>query len=168
MTNRSPVSIASAIRHAASRSSTVALARDVGGAVAVEFGLLSSVLLFMLLCATDLAMAINTKMKVSDAARSAAQYAAINGWNSTGVTNAAKNATSLSVTVAPTSYCGCPSASGISAQTCGTTCAAGSTAGTYVSVVVSGSYTPILSNFWGAFLTGGLLSMTSLSITRVS
>ena len=64
-------------------------------------------------------------------------YAAKNGWNSAGISAAVVNATGtagITAAPAPVQFCGCPSASGIVATVCTSTCTSGSSPGVYVSV----------------------------------
>lgn len=138
------------------------------GVAAVEFALVLSVLVFLLLAATDLALAIYTQMKIGNAARAGTEYAAIHGWNSTGITTAVTSATSLTVTASPSTYCGCATASGVAQQTCGSTCSAGGIAGTYVSVTAAASYRPIFNALWGSILTNHVLNMSATSVTRIN
>jgi Flp pilus assembly protein TadG len=128
---------------------------------AVEFALVAPVLVYVMLSASDLALASWQKGQVGNAARAGAQYAAVNGWNNTGVTAAAQSATSLTVSVAASSYCGCAGATGVTQQTCGTTCSAGGSAATYVTVTASANYTPISPHLWG-------LSSKNLNVTSVT
>lgn len=142
--------------------------RNEHGASAVEFALISSVLVFLLLAATDLALAIYTRAKIGNAARAGTEYAAIYGWNSSGISTAVTSATSLNVTATPSTYCGCASTSGVTQQTCGSTCAAGGSTGTYVSVTAAASYKPVLNAMWGSILTNNALNMSATSVTRIN
>lgn len=123
---------------------------DERGMAAVEFGLVAAILCFMFIGATDFGMGYWKKLQVGNAARAGAEYAMAQGWNQTAISSAVTNATtmsSVSASPAPTQSCGCPSTgSGIVAATCGASCGAGSgTAGTYVTVSASATYTTLLS-----------------------
>jgi Flp pilus assembly protein TadG len=141
---------------------------DRRGIAAVEFGLLSAVLLALALAGIDGGLAYWTQTAVDGAARAGADYADIHGSSDTsGIVSAATGATSLTVSVpAPTTYCGCASTTGLVVQACNTTCSGGATIGTYVSVVVSKNYTPILSWLWTSKLTNGVVNLTSTVVTR--
>jgi Flp pilus assembly protein TadG len=122
--------------------------RNRRGAVALEFGLLVPVLSTMVVGVTDLSIGFVRKMAVQEAAEAGAQYAAVHGWSSAAITTAITSATSLtgvSASPAPSTSCGCPSGTSIAAATCGTTCASGRTAGTYVTASAQYTYTMILS-----------------------
>jgi Flp pilus assembly protein TadG len=124
------------------------LLRSRRGTVAVEFGLLLPVLSAMVVAVTDLSLGFSRKMAVQEAAEAGAQYAAVHGWSSGGVTSAITSATSLSgitATPAPTATCGCASGTSIVAATCGTTCTGGRPAGTYVTSSAQYTYSMILS-----------------------
>lgn len=142
--------------------------RNERGVSAVEFALISSVLVFLLLAATDLALAIYTRAKIGNAARAGAEYAAIYGWNSSGISTAVTSATSLNVTATPSTYCGCANTSGVAQQTCGSTCTLGGSTGTYVSVTAAASYRPVLNAMWGSILTNNVLNMSATSVTRIN
>jgi Flp pilus assembly protein TadG len=145
----------------------VAMWHDKRGVAAVEFALTATMLTFVVMSATDLALAIRTRAEVANAARAGTEYAAINGYNSSGIATAVTSATPLSVTATSSSYCGCATASGITTQTCGTTCSAGGTTGTYVSVTAQGSYKPIFPTEW-TNLVSGLVNMSVTETTRTN
>jgi Flp pilus assembly protein TadG len=142
---------------------------DSRGISAVEFALVAPIVVLFMVGVLDGGLAIKTGMDVSNAARAGAEYAAIHGWNDSGITSAAANATSTSVTTTNAQFCGCPSASGVSTQACATTCAAsGKTVGTYVSTTTKASYTPVFPAFWSSFLTNGSWQYTVKYVTRIS
>jgi Flp pilus assembly protein TadG len=142
--------------------------RDKRGSVAVEFALIGPALVLLVMAATDLSLAIRARAEVGSAARAGAQYAAINGYNSSAITIAVTSATSLAVTAtpAPSTYCGCATASGIAQQTCGTACAAGGLTGTYVSVSAAYSYTPLFPTQWNAYLVNKFVNMSATETTQ--
>lgn len=121
-------------------------ARD--GIGAVEFALVASILVLILLGITDFGIGFWEQMQVGNAARAGAEYAARYGYDSTKVQTAATSATNLSGVTASDSgqFCGCPSTStGITSATCGTACSNGDTAGTFVTVTAQVSYTTLFS-----------------------
>ena len=160
--------------------------RNQRGVAAVEFGLVSTLLMVLLPAATDLALAIWANQQVGNAARAGTEYAAINCWDSStnavsttcasNVSTAATSGTAsaatsqrTAITATSTNYCGTDSASGVT-QTCvlPCACASGPTTGTYVSVTASTSYTPIFPAMWGTLLTSGSLKLSATSVTRIN
>ncbi|HZT51102.1 MAG TPA: TadE/TadG family type IV pilus assembly protein [Stellaceae bacterium] len=122
--------------------------RNRRGTAALEFGLLVPVLSTMVVGITDLSLGFAHKMAVQDAAEAGAQYAVLHGWSSSAVSSAITSATRLSgitASPAPSESCGCPSGTTITAATCGSTCASGRTASTYVTANAQYSYRMILS-----------------------
>jgi len=115
---------------------------------AVEFAYVTPVLLGISLPLVDLGSAAYYQMRVQDAAEAGAQYALTSGYSSSSITSAAQNATSLGANVGATpseTYnCIVSGAIGPSVAS-GTTCADGSTAGTFVTVATTYSYTLILA-----------------------
>jgi Flp pilus assembly protein TadG len=122
---------------------------DEKGTAAVEFGLVVTFLSFLFIGLADFGMGYWEDMQVSNAAVAGAEYAIANGWNQSGITTAVTSATglgSIQATPAPTQTCGCPSATGgIATATCGSSCASGVTAGTYVKCAGALSDHPQLS-----------------------
>ena len=127
------------------------------GASIIEFAIVASVLATLALGASDFGIGFWQKMEVGNAALAGAEYAVANGWASppTAIETAVTSATGLASIVAtptPTETCGCPNAStGITTATCGSTCASGDAAGTYVTANAQASYTtlfpwPVISN----------------------
>ncbi|MGH6794892.1 MAG: TadE/TadG family type IV pilus assembly protein [Methylocella sp.] len=139
--------------------------------MAIEFALMGPVLVLMLMAATDMALAIHARAEVGNAARAGAQYAAINGFNSSGITSAVANATSLpgvTAAPAPSTFCGCATASGITQQTCGTTCAAGGSTGTYVTVTAQANYSPVFPTRWNAYLVHNFVNLSATETQRTN
>src|ERR1700722_8202911 len=85
------------------------LGRDPSGGAAIEFGLMASMLVTLLIPTFDLGMGAYTQMRVQNAAQAGAQYAQGNGFSSPAITTAAQSATSLGTNVAVTAanvcYC---------------------------------------------------------------
>jgi len=126
-----------------------AFGRELGtaGAAAVEFAILSSLLVLMMVAVIDLGMGLYRGIQVRNAAQAGAAYAMAKGYNASSMTSAILNATSfsqVSASPAPTQFCGCPTTAGITTATCGSACAGGSTAGTYVTASATGSYTTLM------------------------
>ncbi|MGH7091847.1 MAG: TadE/TadG family type IV pilus assembly protein [Stellaceae bacterium] len=120
--------------------------RDRSGAAAVEFALIAPMLVAILLPMVDLGIGAYQKMRVQDAAEAGAQYALKHGYSSASISSAAQNATSLggSLSVTPSEACDCVSGGALASAPCGSTCADGSAAGTYVTVGTSTSYSLLL------------------------
>ena len=119
----------------------------VDATVAVEFALIGSFLALLITGTADYSRAIWQQIMVRDAARAGAAYASIHGFNTTNIQTAATSATNASITVStPVQSCGCARTSGITSATCGTQCAGlgNAAAGTYVTVTVTSSYTPLV------------------------
>src|SRR5437867_11818042 len=127
----------------------LAFGRELGtaGAAAVEFAILSSLLVLMMVAVMDLGMGLYRGIQVRNAAQAGAAYAMAKGYNASSITSAVLNATSfsqVSASPAPTQFCGCPTTAGITTVTCGSTCVGGSSAGTYVRASATGSYTTLM------------------------
>lgn len=121
--------------------------RATSGTAAIEFAIIGSVLVTLLLVGADLSMAFYSDMQVQTSAQSGAEYAAVHGFNASGISTAVTSATSTSgidASPAPSQFCGCVSASAVNGATCGTTCSDGMTAGTYVTVTATRTYSTII------------------------
>jgi Flp pilus assembly protein TadG len=122
---------------------------DEKGTAAIEFGLVASLLSFLLLGLIDFGMGYWQQMQVGNAARAGGEYAIANGWSQSKITTAVTSATGLSsitATPAPTQTYGCPSANaGITAAANGSKCTGGGTAGSYVTVNAQASYSTVLT-----------------------
>jgi hypothetical protein len=96
-------------------------------------------------------------MQVNNAAEAGMLYAAKNGWDSAGIVTAVQNAgtvltggPNLTATPAPSQFCGCPSATGITVETCVNppACPDGNPAGQYVQINAALAHTTIIPNSW--------------------
>lgn len=153
---------AAGMRQSVTRAAWRLLAARRGNA-AVEFALLTPVLLGLTIPIADLGLLAYDQMQVQLAAQAGAEYAARHGWNPTGIQNAVTSATpSLTVTVGPqpfdpanVQFCGCASGTTISPLACTTnntrsTCPAvggfpPQLVGIYVGITASAQYTTILN-----------------------
>ncbi len=117
------------------------------GTAAIEFALAAPLFVILLLGVVDVGFAAYQAMQVQDAAEAGALYAAINGWNPTGIEAAVVNATGASgmTAPAPTEFCGCPSTTGVTTVACTATCAGGAKPGVYVQINAALPHTNILS-----------------------
>lgn len=118
------------------------------GTAAIEFGIIAPVLLIMLAGLVEIGFAVRESMMVQEAAEAGASYAAQNGWDSAGITNAVESATgntAITATPSPQTFCGCPGESGITTVLCTATCTGGHGPGHYVRVDASIPHATILS-----------------------
>lgn len=131
--------VACRVRHAAD---------DVRGIASVEFVILAPMLLFMAIGIIDLGNGVYSEMQVQNAAEAGAQYAIAHGFNSSAIITAVTSATGnpgVTVSSGPSQYCGCPTSTGITTTTCGSTCSVGGTTATFVTVSARATYTPIIA-----------------------
>jgi Flp pilus assembly protein TadG len=125
--------------------------RASSGVAAIEFAFVSILLVTLLLVVTDFGLAANRKMQIQSAAQAGAQYAMARGYKPGSIVSAVKNSTSyagIDANPAPVQFCGCPLGTSVEVAACGAPCADGSNAGTYVTVSATGSYQPILPNYF--------------------
>lgn len=138
-----------------SRTWLRAIAHDPRGAALVEFAIAAPVLALMLLGVVDYSLKISATMAVDRAARTGADRAVASSFDETSISSAITSAvdsgeisglTALAATPAPTSWCGCPDPeAGITAASCGSTCASGREAGRYVTVNAQATYTHLFA-----------------------
>ena len=87
-------------------------------------------------------------MQAQNAAEAGAIYAAKYGFNTTGISSAVANATqaaSISASPAPSQFCGCPGASGITDTSCSSTCSGGTAPGQYLRISARITHASVLS-----------------------
>jgi len=132
------------------------------GAAAVELALALPFLAAVLLPMVDIGMAAYQQMAVDDAAQAGAAYALVHGWNSSAIQAAVASASDIagiSASPAPSQFCGCPSGSAVATASCGSNCANGQAAGTYVTVSARRSFTPLVP--YSGFGASTVLSASS-------
>jgi Flp pilus assembly protein TadG len=142
-----------AVRHALCRFISNG-EEGIRGVAAIELAIIAPVLLLFLICTLDLGIGIYRNMQVQNAAQAGAQYAIVHGFNVSSISSAVTNATSftgISADPAPNQFCGCAASTGVMAAACGSNCAGGSLAATYVTVSAQGTYNtffpyPLLPN----------------------
>jgi len=132
--------------------------RSKSGTAAIEFALFTPLLLIVLTGTVELGFLMYEAMQVNDAVEAGILYAAANGFNAASITSAVTNASvlptglnTLTATPAPTQFCGCPTAAGVTnlgSPPCSATACSGSPAGTYVQVNASLTHTIIIPNPW--------------------
>lgn len=114
---------------------------------AIEMALIAPALVLLLVGLADYGTAIYRRMQVQNAAQAGADFAMRNGFNNGAITAAVTAASpfpGLTATPAPAESCGCASAVTVTPVVCGTTCASGEAAGTYVTVSATGTHTTLL------------------------
>lgn len=131
------------------------------GVVAIEFAVMGALLLLLLVGGVDLGIAFYEQMAVQTAAEAGAQYVTVNGFSVAGINNAVANSsttttTTITASPAPSQFCGCPGAGGISAISCTSTCTGGVTPSKYVRIDTTATH-------WVAFSQGFLPSPFTLT-----
>jgi Flp pilus assembly protein TadG len=115
-----------------------------GGAAAVEFALISSILCAVFIGLADYGLAMFKKMELTSAARSGAQVALINSSDTSAIKQAVVSSTNLDITTSDvTTSQSCECADGTSI-TCGNTCSDGSTNRYFFTVTATENYTLLL------------------------
>ncbi len=115
-----------------------AIHRGERGTAAIEFGIGISFLALLVTGIVEVGYSMYQATQVTYAAEAGLFYAAQNGWNASGIQNAATSATGLSgMTATAAQSCGCPSASGITTVSCSATCTSGDNPGQYININVS-------------------------------
>jgi Flp pilus assembly protein TadG len=135
----------------------------VAGVAAIELAMVSPLLATGVLGAGELGISILRETQVQFAAQAGIDYAIAHGASPTNpanatylsnISNAILNATtytSITATPAPSQFCGCASATGVTVATCGSTCSpSGFTAGTYVTSSAKALFSPVIPNPWQA------------------
>lgn len=126
------------------------LRNDRSGAAMVELALIAPTLALMTVGTIDYALLMTSKLTVESAARDGAAYAVAHGYNSTTIASAVTSRgrsssylSSVAASPAPAAWYGCANATTgvVSAADATTTCTIGGTAGQYVTVSASGTYT---------------------------
>lgn len=122
--------------------------RNDDGSAAVEFALISPVLVLMLIALVDLGLAMMDSVRLASAVRAGAQFAMQDADDKASIKTVAANSTSLSLSEADIEvsdkFCECDTVS----APCDTTCASGFAPGEYVTVTGSTTITSILSYPW--------------------
>jgi hypothetical protein len=127
----------------------------IAGVAAIELAMVSPLIVTGILGAGEVGFTIFRRTQVNFAAQAGADFALAHGFNAAKVSNAIANATTytaISATPAPSQFCGCPSATGVTvasgAPPCIAVCSGGSTAGTYVTASSQALFSPIIPNPW--------------------
>jgi Flp pilus assembly protein TadG len=130
------------------------------GVAAIELAMVSPLLATGVLGAGELGISILRETQVQFAAQAGITYVIAKGFSATAMSTAITSATtysSITATPAPSQFCGCASATGVTVVstctttcTCTSTCSSGFTAGTYVTSSAQALFTPIIPNPWQA------------------
>jgi Flp pilus assembly protein TadG len=138
------------------------------GVAAIEFAVIASCLILMMIGTTDLGMGFYRKMQVQNAAQAGAQYAMLHGFDADSISVAITSATTFSditSSPAPTQFYGCPSSTGVATANYNQTCPDGSISGKYVTAQAHGTYDTILR--YPPLLIPNSFSFTAASTVRV-
>lgn len=142
----------------------ISFTRHARGGAGVEFALIGPAIVILLIGVTDFGLGFYRRMQAQTAAQRGAIYATVNGYVPSGISSTITSTRgSISATPAPSSYCACPTASGLSVVACGSTCTIGAAtvnAGKYVSASAQTTYSTI-------FRYPGLTSPITFSATQV-
>jgi Flp pilus assembly protein TadG len=127
----------------------------IAGVAAIELAMVSPLLVTGVLGAGEVGFTIFRQTQVQFAAQAGADFALAHGFDATKVSNAIVTATAytaITATPVPSQFCGCPSASGVTAAggtpPCTAVCSGGATAGTYVTASSQAQFSPIIPNPW--------------------
>jgi len=128
----------------------------VAGVAAIELAMVAPLIVTGVLGAGEVGFTIFRETQVQFAAQAGANYAIAHSlFNATGTSNAIVNATTytaITATPAPSQFCGCPTATGVTvaggAPPCTATCSGGFTAGTYVQANSQAQFRPVIPNPW--------------------
>jgi Flp pilus assembly protein TadG len=134
-----------AIRRKIKRTSRSA---DDSGSAALELGLIAPILVLLLAGVVEVGHGAYEAMQAQSAVEAGMTYAANNDWDAIAIANAvvgASGASNLTADPAPTQFCGCPDAAGITTVSCSATCASGQSPGSYVQINAAIKHTVILS-----------------------
>jgi hypothetical protein len=118
------------------------------GSAALEFAFTAPFLVLLMVAAVEVGTAAYQSMQAQSAAEAGAIFASKYGANIAGISNAVASATDdadITATPAPSQFCGCPSASGLSAMQCSTPCPDGTSPGYYLRITAQIAHDPVLA-----------------------
>lgn len=128
-----------------------ALLGDDSGTSAVEFGMLTPVLLIIVMAMAELGNGMFHKMEVTSAARAGAQYAVLKGYSSSTIQSVVQGSTNLSgITATSSRSCECSSGATPSGTAPNCTCASG-TVQKFITVTAAYSYVPMFAKFKASY-----------------
>ena len=146
------------------------LARDQTGAALIELGLIAPLLIFMILAVSDVAAGFSSQLRLKQAADRTIALATLagqrNGSYSYLQAEGASASGQPSSNVAVSSWLECD---GVKQASSVNNCTGGAQFGRYVSVSITGSYTPAYPSSVMASIYGGTLSMANtISMTATA
>jgi Flp pilus assembly protein TadG len=118
------------------------------GTAALEFGLTAPFMVLLMVGVVEIGTSMYQAMQAQNAAEAGAIYAAKHGFNATGISSAVANATQsagITANPAPSQFCGCPSAGGVTEVDCASICTGGSAPGQYVRITARITHSPLVS-----------------------
>jgi len=129
------------------------LARDEGGAAVVEFAFVLPVFLVLIAGLYDGARFLTAELQVHEAAQAGAAWAAANGWDADGITQAVARGAPIAAASnpAPMLIHGCVRANAISAPDKKGDCPANEPVGSFVVVNAQAPFTPMAPGFGGVW-----------------
>ena len=136
------------------------------GSAAIEFGLLAPFLVLLAVGTAEIGTSVYKAMQAQNAAEAGAVYASKYGFDPAGISNSVINATggaSITAVPAPVSFCGCPTAAGVSVMSCAATCAEGDAPGQYLRISAQITHDPS-SSLLGLVIPG---TITGQAIVRM-
>lgn len=117
------------------------------GNAALEAALIAPVLVLLAVGIADYGLSIQSRMQIQRAAQAGADYAMRNGFDAAAIASTVAGAAlgpGISALPAPVESCGCATGASITAVSCSTVCADGTSAGVYVTVSAQGTYSTVL------------------------
>jgi Flp pilus assembly protein TadG len=130
---------------------TSAVIRVPNGVAAIEFALISPILMILLGGVAEIGIAAYQAMQVQAAVEAGVLYAAQNGASNLSAielaVTSATGTTGITATPIPLVFCGCPAAAGVVSQgsNCTTVCSGGAAPGQYVTVSAALPHQTIIS-----------------------
>lgn len=121
--------------------------RDAGTA-ALEFGLVSPLLVLFVVGAVEIGTSAYQGMQAQNAAEAGAVYASKHGADAAGISNAVVNATvaaEIAAMPTPSQFCACPVAEGLDVIDCASTCPEGDAPGYYIRIRAQIVHEPLIS-----------------------
>ena len=118
------------------------------GSAAIEFGLLAPFLVLLAVGTAEIGSSVYKAMQAQNAAEAGAVYASKYGFDPAGIINSVENATGgarIDAIPAPATFCGCPTAAGISEMDCSSACAEGGAPGQYLRINAQITHAPLVS-----------------------
>jgi Flp pilus assembly protein TadG len=129
------------------------LARDEGGAAVVEFAFVLPIFLVLIAGLYDGARFLTGELEVHQAAQAGAAWAAANGWDASGITNAVARGAPIaaSASPAPALSQGCAQGNSIRPPGGDGKCPGGEPVGSYVAVAARAPFTAMAPGFGGVW-----------------